>query len=118
MSSQNDPLKRIQTALNDAGIYKKFTQFIDRCDNVDFDQFLTCIDDSHYSVKDWTIAFLGFDEWLTKRLISGRDFSNMLGYLHCCEMTVAESTSLPEFQAIVNQNLTDYGFGHAQSAQE
>ncbi|MDF1815890.1 MAG: dihydropteroate synthase [Verrucomicrobiales bacterium] len=113
----NSLIREIQTHLNDTEMSTKFFQFLDRSGEVDLPAFIAHVDDSVYSLRDWTEAFLGFDEWLTKQLISGRCFSKMLGYLHCCEMMIASGVEHPEFQTVVIQCLTDYGFDPEQASQ-
>ena len=110
--SENQPDLRemIRNRLDDHQTAEKFFCFLDRANAVDLEKMIHEVDDSDYALLDWVKAFLGFDEWLTNHHYSGRVFVDMLGYLHCCQMMLAESVNRPDFQSLVIQCLTDYGF--------
>ncbi|MDF1754337.1 MAG: hypothetical protein P1U89_16255 [Verrucomicrobiales bacterium] len=103
-------LRKLKVLLAENSNNDLFFEFIDRCDGVDLDKFVNEVDESHYSLEDWVEAFLGFDEWLTKRCISERSFIVMLGYVHCCQEVLPETLEKPSLQVIVNEMLNNYGF--------
>jgi hypothetical protein len=108
---------RISEKLGDRPEARKFFDLLGRSQSVDLENLIDEVDDSDYSLADWVGAFLGFDIWLTNEGISGRDFGNMLGYLHCCQLMIAENVDRPDLQTFVNQMLTEYGFDPGQRSQ-
>ena len=76
--------------------------------------FLDDVDDSHYSLFDWLEALLRFDSWLSAKEIEARPLAAMIGYIHCCTMTSAETLAPPELAKLVEENLNQWGFDAAQ----
>ena len=73
-------------------------------------KFHAAVDDSDYSLNDWTEALLEFDNWLESRNIEARPFNAMVGYVRCCAMMPPADISLPSLKVIVNQSLIEFGF--------
>ncbi len=109
-NSEKLPFEKIKIHLTNESALQRFWNFLDRAENVDPDHFFREIDDSDYSMSDWVEAILGFETWLIKAGIPGRDFGAMLGYIHCCQMIISASAGQPNLQSIVLQCLADYGF--------
>lgn len=97
----------------------EFESLLDRSTEVDLDRLVEEVDDSNYSLKDWAEAFLVFDKWLSHQAEPNveRNFTHILGYLHCCQMMISDSVENPNLQAIVIQCLTDYGYDPLKSTQ-
>ena len=68
------------------------------------------IDDSSFSLADWIEALLAFDDWLVEKDIAARPVENMIGYIHCCTLTMAETLSPPNLAELTREMLDQYGF--------
>lgn len=68
------------------------------------------VDDSSYALADWIEALLYFDSWLERESCAERPVATMLGYIHCCTLTLAETLALPSLTDLVRENLDQYGF--------
>ena len=76
----------------------------------DFPGWLEQMDDSAFSLEDWTEALLAFDDWLTGRSVTERPVDCMIGYIHCCTLTMAETLSPPNLAGLTREMLERYGF--------
>jgi len=75
------------------------------------------VDESSYSLDDWQNALEAFDRWLEQHSITARPVDAMLGYLHCCTMTNAETLPSPDLSATLIDMLDQYGFDAANDAE-
>lgn len=103
----------------DRELQVQFNSYLDRSENIDFTTFVEEVDQSDYSVTDWADALVGFDHWLSsdKPRFNTRDFTHMVGYLHCCQMTISANLSKPKMRDVVNQCLNDFGYDPTQPSQ-
>ncbi|NNE92263.1 MAG: hypothetical protein HKN23_11500 [Verrucomicrobiales bacterium] len=110
ISSQHESILR-KAILNEQGWFAVQT-LLDRgkADDAMLDGFLGTVDDSHYSLGDWLEALYEFDRWLTEKSIEARPLADMIGYVHCCTMTTAETLSPPELARLLRENLDQFGF--------
>jgi len=81
------------------------------------DEFYQAVDDSDYSLIDWTEALLEFDRWLESRKIMERPFQSMVSYVHCCTRLNPAGVRLPDLKTIVCQALGEFGFDLGNGAQ-
>jgi len=98
--------------VTDEELHIQFSSYLDRSDNIDFSTFAEEVDQSDYSLIDWVDAIVGFDQWLTKAQphYESRDFSHMVGYLHCCQMTLSDNLAKPKMRDAVDRCLEDFGY--------
>lgn len=89
---------------------REFLDFLRKTGVSDLSTFLESVDQSDYSLRDWIDAMQAFDRWLAGRDVRERPFDAMTGYITCCTMTNPVSVQIPELQAVVIQNLEQYGF--------
>lgn len=75
------------------------------------------VDESDYSLQDWQDALATFDRWLEQHEIAIRPIDAMLGYLHCCTMTLAETLPPPDLSATLVDMLDQHGFDAAKDAE-
>ena len=75
------------------------------------------VDESDYSREDWQSALEAFDGWLKQHDIAARPVDAMLGYLHCCTMTNADTLPSPDLNATLIAMLDQYGFDAARDAE-
>ena len=75
------------------------------------------VDESDYSLSDWQNALEAFDRWLKQHNTTVRPIDAMLGYLHCCTMTTAETLPSPDLSATLIDMLDQYGFDAAKDAE-
>ena len=99
-----------EAALDSPGLYDQFSAQLTSCEGVDLNAFFEHVDQSDYSLTDWTEAFSGFCEWLESKSSRLRPFPEMIGYMHCCTMMNGATISLPSLKVTVYQSLTEYGF--------
>ena len=72
------------------------------------------IDDSNYSTVDWLVTLVAFDRWLEAKQIEERPLETMVGYIHCCTMTSAETLDAPPLDRLLVRMLDEFGFDAAQ----
>ncbi len=74
------------------------------------------VDQSDFSLSDWVEALLCFDQWLEDQNISKRPLASMLGYIHCCTLTLADTLAPPNLAKITSEMLRQHGFDAAADA--
>jgi hypothetical protein len=79
-------------------------------------QFYEYVDESAYSLADWEQAWEAFDGWLSEQKVTARPIDSMLGYLHCCTLSNAETLSAPNLADQVKEMLNLHGFDAASPA--
>ena len=82
---------------------------------MDLDEWFETVDESAYALEDWIEAVLFFDSWLERVGCARRPVPAMIGYIHCCTLTLAETLSPPSLKDLVKENLERYGFDTVKS---
>ena len=87
-----------------------FLRLLERGEAGGHEELLDAVDDSDYSLADWVVAFVAFDEWLEEKGEKRRPLAEMRGYIHCCTYTNSPHLSLPILRVILIKALTEFGF--------
>ena len=75
------------------------------------DDFAQLVDESPYALEDWLEALKAFHTWLADHEPPlEAPAGSVLGYLHCCTLTLARTVNLPSFTDQLLSSLEQYGF--------
>ncbi|NOX99888.1 MAG: hypothetical protein GXP30_09190 [Verrucomicrobia bacterium] len=80
------------------------------------EKFYEQVDQSDFSLADWVEALLCFDQWLEEQNISQRPLTSILGYIHCCTLTLADTLAPPNLALITGEMLKQHGFDATSDA--
>lgn len=111
MESQSRKL--IQQACPDSSSFHRIDKLLS---GTDLTRWFQQIDDSSFSLSDWIEAVLEFDAWLSRNAIAERPLDSMIGYIHCCTLTMAETLSPPNLASLTREMLDQHGFDAASDA--
>lgn len=75
-----------------------------------YEQLFSQVDQSDFSLHDWIVALLKFDDWLNKNNISFRPLANMISYIRCCTLSLSDSLPPPDLSALTLKLLDQFGF--------
>lgn len=106
-----DDIKRLGELLRgNEALSAAVADLVARSTDVDLEYFYEEIDRSNYSLEDWASALVAFDRWIEGQGKVERPFRAMVGYLHCCTLTTADSVGVPSLEVVLDQSLKNYGF--------
>lgn len=74
------------------------------------------VDQSDFSLADWINALLGFDQWLNEQKITARPVETMIGYIHCCTLTMPDTLAPPDLAQLTIEMLEQHGFDAVDDA--
>lgn len=112
----SEALDRLLDRIAERETRDHFSRLFQSADGELIEHFYEQVDESAYSFDDWIGALLSFDDWLSASGVAARPLEAMIGYLHCCTLTRAETLAAPGLDRLLQENLDRYGFDAASSA--
>lgn len=110
-------LQLLQQVCTSPQSWQKLQALISHLDEDSLNQFLENlyeqVDQSDFSLSDWTEALLNFDQWMSEHNISVRPVMSMLDYIHCCTLTLSDTLASPNLAQLTNKMLKQHGFDAA-----
>lgn len=101
----------LRTACTDSISFQRLEPLVSA---IDLPAWFEQVDESSFSLADWVEALLAFDGWLSDERVETRPVESMIGYIHCCTLTMAETLSPPNLASLTREMLEQHGFDAAQ----
>lgn len=120
MPLRNSDRQILQQACTSPQSWLAFETLLSHLEEAPLIQFLENlyeqVDQSDFSLTDWIEALLAFDQWLHAQEIFVRPMVDMLGYIHCCTLTLASTLAPPNLAQLTHKMLKQHGFDATSNA--